>query len=195
MTTRAGWPLVDFAAACLSGGARFLQVRGKDLASGALLDAARRIVALARPSGAIVIVNDRADVAKLAAADGVHLGQDDLSPAAARALLGPDAIIGRSTHTPAQLDAASREPIDYVAIGPIFGSATKATGYDAVGVEMVRRATAIGRPVVAIGGITLENAVAVIEAGAAAVAVIGDLLATRDPEERVRAFGERLSRV
>lgn len=147
---------------------------------------------MAHERGALLIVNDRADIAKLAGADGVHLGQDDLNPASARRILGEGGIVGRSTHTEAQLEKAAREPVDYVAIGPVFATSTKATGYDAVGLEMVRRAARCGRPVVAIGGITLENAPSAIGAGASSVAVIGDLL-TGDPALRARAFVEELS--
>jgi len=200
---RARWRPIDVARACLSGGARFLQVRAKTKSAAALLDLVSDVVTLARPSGALVVVNDRADVAKLAGAAGVHLGQDDLAPAGARSILDlpaisrgraeeSRAIIGKSTHTDDQLAAAAREPVDYVAIGPVFHTHTKATGYQAVGLEMVQRATRPGLPVVAIGGITLENARSVIDAGAASVAVIGDLLATGDPEARVRAFLARL---
>ncbi len=192
---RAGWPLLALADACLNGGARFVQVRGKDLASGELLEAACAIAALARDAGAIVIVNDRADIAKMAGADGVHLGQGDLGSSAARAILGESAVIGRSTHTTIQLEAAAREPVDYVAIGPVFGTRTKNTGYDAVGLAMVKIAAGGGRPVVAIGGITLDNAASVIEAGAASVAVISDLMATGDPERRVREYVARLERI
>jgi len=145
-------------------------------------------VALARPRDAVVIVNDRADIAKLAGAEGVHLGQDDLSPLAARAILGPAALIGRSTHSIAQIEAASTEPVDYLAIGPVFGTTTKATGYDAVGLGMVTKAASTGRPVVAIGGIKLHNAASVIAAGAASVAVISDLLVTGDPKQRTTEF-------
>lgn len=192
--SRSGWSLESLASAFLDGGARFLQLRAKTLSGEEFLAAAARVVALAHARGAIVIVNDRADIAKLAGADGVHLGQDDLDPAAARQLLGAGAIIGRSTHTEAQLAAAVAEPVDYVAIGPVFGTSTKATGYDAVGLEMVRRAATVGRPVVAIGGITLGNAASVIAAGAASVAVISDLL-TDDPAARTRAFVEQVSSV
>ncbi|MGE0444894.1 MAG: thiamine phosphate synthase, partial [Vicinamibacterales bacterium] len=162
-----------------------------------LLELVTAVLALARPAGATIIVNDRIDVARLAGADGVHVGQDDLPPAEARALLGPDAIVGFSTHTPEQIEAAVREPISYLAIGPVFGTATKATGYDAVGLERVRFAVEKARrlppsggslPVVAIGGITLENAPAVVAAGASQVAVIADLL-VGDPEARVRRYG------
>jgi thiamine-phosphate pyrophosphorylase len=139
-----------------------------------------------------VIVNDRADIARLSGADGVHVGQADLSPAVVRRVFG-SGILGRSTHTVAELEIAAQEPVDYVAIGPVFGTSTKATGHDAVGLEMVRRAAAGGRPVVAIGGITLDNALSVIEAGARSVAVISDLMTGGDPAARVRAYVERLS--
>ena len=116
---------------------------------------------------------------------------------AARRLLGASAVVGLSTHTPEQIAAAAAEPISYLAIGPVFGTQTKAIGYDAVGLERVRLAVtgAHGRPVVAIGGITLERAPSVIEAGASAVAVIGDLLATGNPEARVRQYLDRLSAI
>jgi thiamine-phosphate pyrophosphorylase len=192
VAARAGWTAAALADAFLDGGVRFLQLRAKSLSGADFLDAAREIVALAHRRGASLIVNDRADIARLAGADGVHLGQDDLPPAAARAIVGPSAMIGRSTHTVAQLEAAAREPVDYVAIGPVFGTATKATGYDAVGLDMVRRAAAFGRPLVAIGGITIDNAASVIAAGAASVAVISDLFATGDPAQRAREFLERL---
>lgn len=191
----AGWSVPDLAAAFLDGGARFLQVRGKNLSGRDLLNAASAVVQLARPRGAIVIVNDRPDIATLAGADGVHLGQEDLSPAQARVVVGPAALVGRSTHSAAQVERAAREPIDYVAVGPVFGSSTKATGYDAVGLTLVRAAAATGHPVVAIGGITLETAGSVIAAGAAAVAVIGDLVATGDPAARTREYIARLERI
>ncbi|PYR47988.1 MAG: thiamine phosphate synthase [Acidobacteria bacterium] len=180
----AGWRPVDLARAFIAGGARFLQLRAK-----------------AMPGGAVI--NDRADIARLASADGVHVGQDDLAPAAVRLLVGEHAIVGLSTHTLEQVDEAVRlsvgpsRAITYVAIGPVFGTTTKATGYEAIGLAMVReasrRAGARGLPLVAIGGITLERAASVIEAGAASVAVISDLLATGDPEGRVREFIARLS--
>jgi thiamine-phosphate pyrophosphorylase len=192
---RAGWPLVAAAEACLNGGARFVQVRAKNFGSGELLNAVRAIVAMARRAGATTIVNDRPDVARMAEADGVHLGQTDLPPSAARGIVGAAAIVGRSTHTPAQIDAAVREPIDYVAIGPVFATSTKATGYEAVGLTMVERAARSGRPVVAIGGITIETAASVIGAGASSVAVISDLFATGDPEGRVREYIARLERI
>ena len=172
-------------------------MRGKHLSSRDLLLQTTAIVA--RAEGAQVIVNDRGDVARLAGAAGVHVGQDDLPPAAVRTLVGPDAIVGVSTHTRPQRDAALDAPVNYVAIGPVFSTATKDTGYSSVGLARVTDASVAARqrglPTVAIGGITLENAVSVIDAGAAAVAVISDLLATGDPCARTRAYLQRLSRL
>jgi len=182
---------VDFAAACLDGGAAFLQVRAKDLASGAFLDATRAIVERAQRVNATVVVNDRADIARLAGAAGVHVGQEDLPPDACRLVLGEAALVGRSTHTPLQIGDALAEPISYVAIGPIYRTASKDTGFDPVGLDGVtaaaRQARARSCPVVAIGGITLARAPAVLAAGADAVAVIGDLIGP-DPGRRVREF-------
>jgi thiamine-phosphate pyrophosphorylase len=195
----AGWTLLDLAGACLSGGARLFQIRAKNAASGWLLDTAAAIVERARHADAVVIVNDRADVARLAAADGVHVGQDDLSPAGARRILGDTAVVGLSTHTPDQVDAALAQPISYLAVGPVFGTSTKATGYSAVGLSLVREAAARARlagvPVVAIGGITLNTAAGVLDAGAAAVAVIGDLIGAGDPEAQVREYVRRLGSI
>lgn len=191
---RAGWSLVDFAAACIDGGARLLQVRAKAMGSGVMFDATEGIMARAKPANALVIVNDRADVARAAGAGGVHVGQDDLTPRQARVVVGSEAVVGFSTHTIAQLERALGEPISYAAVGPIFGTATKATGYDPVGLGHLTRAVErasdlrLALPIVAIGGITLERAPSVIAAGAASVAVISDLLTTGDPAARVRQF-------
>jgi thiamine-phosphate pyrophosphorylase len=197
VAARAGWTLVDLASAYLEGGARLLQLRAKGAPSGELLDLASAIVLRAHAAGGIVILNDRADIARLAGADGVHVGQDDLGPSAVRSMVGPASLVGLSTHTTEQVDRALREPIGYLAVGPVFGTETKATGYDAIGLDRVRyaavRAGARGVPVVAIGGITLERAADVLAAGARSVAVISDLLSTGDPETRVRAYVDRLA--
>lgn len=194
----AGWTILDLATAFLRGGARFLQLRAKSMPGDAFLATASALVRLAHHHQTRLVINDRADIARLSGADGVHVGQDDLPPVAVRALVGKEPLVGLSTHTLDQVDAAVREPVNYVAIGPVFGTVTKQTGYETVGLGMVReaarRAAAHGLPLVAIGGITLEKAAAVLDAGAASVAVIGDLLVTPDPEARVRAFVERLSR-
>jgi thiamine-phosphate pyrophosphorylase len=187
-------PLVDLAGAYLRGGVRLVQIRAKRAGSAWFLQAARAIVALAREAGATVVVNDRADVALLSGASGVHVGQDDLAPSAVRRVVGDQVIVGLSTHTLEQLEAAAAAPVDYLAIGPVFPTGTKTTGYEAVGLEMVRRAKAVAgeRPLVAIGGITLATAPDVIAAGAASVAVIADLVSTGDPTVRARAFVDRL---
>ena len=194
---RAGWRSLDLARAFLAGGARFLQLRAKQLAGDAFLETASAIVELARPLGAIVIVNDRADIARLAGAAGVHVGQEDLAPRDVRKVVGGDAVVGLSTHTVEQLEKALDEPVSYVAIGPVFGTTSKVTGYEAIGLERVadasRRAAARGLPLVAIGGITLERAASVIEAGATSVAVIGGLLATGDPERQTRGYLNRIN--
>jgi thiamine-phosphate pyrophosphorylase len=196
LAATAGWTPVDLARAFLDGGARFLQLRAKTMSGAALVDTAAAVVELAHAAGAIVIVNDRADIARLAGADGVHVGQEDLSPQQVRTVAGPSAIVGLSTHTVEQVDRAVLEPVGYVAVGPVFATATKATGYDRIGLEMVgdaaARTGAHQRPLVAIGGITLENARAVLDAGATSVAVIRDLLAGGGPESRVRAFLQAL---
>ena len=196
IAARLGWTMGDLAAAYLSGGATLLQLRAKKAPSGWLLDAATTIVALAHRANATVIVNDRADIARLSGADGVHVGQDDLAPASVRRIVGAEtgvgAIVGLSTHTTEQLERAVHEPVSYIAIGPVFGTDTKATGYSSLGLEAVRRAAARtgerGVPLVAIGGVTLATAPEVIRAGASTVAVISDLVATGDPAARVRAY-------
>jgi thiamine-phosphate pyrophosphorylase len=186
-----GWRPHDLARAFLAGGARLLQLRAKTLPGGAFLDLADAVAAEAGRAGATLIVNDRPDIARLVDAAGVHVGQDDLRPSDARRIVGADAIVGLSTHTVDQIDAALAQPITYLAIGPTYSTATKATGYVAVGLSAIadasRRAGATGHPVVAIGGITLETAPAVIAAGAASVAVITDLV-SQDPEKRVRQY-------
>ena len=181
-------------AALIEGGARFIQLRDKDPSSGARLARADAAVALARPAGARLIVNDRADLARLAGADGVHVGQEDLAVDDVRRIVGPAAIVGVSTHDEAQVAAAVRTSATYIAVGPIYGTLSKDTGYTARGLALVRHAArASARPVVAIGGITLERAPEVIAAGAASVAVISDLLTGGDPAARTRAFLDGLS--
>jgi thiamine-phosphate pyrophosphorylase len=188
----AGWDLLDLAHAFLAGGARFLQLRAKRLPGARLLATAEALARLVQDAGGVLIVNDRADVARLAGASGVHVGQMDLAPSLVRPIVGPDAIIGASTHSAAQVERMLAEPIDYLAIGPVFETHTKDTGCAAVGLEGVRAAAALAaaahRPLVAIGGITCERAPRVLEAGAAAVAVIGALLTDGRPEARVREF-------
>jgi len=191
-----GFDPVDLARAFFAGGARLVQVRAKSLASGPYLELCETVVRAGAAHGALVVVNDRPDIARLAGAAGVHVGQDDLPVEAARRVAGPRALVGLSTHDTAQLEAGAASSADYLAVGPVFGTRTKETGYEAVGLDLVRRAAAIARrkPVVVIGGVTLGTAAAAIAAGATSVAVISDLLATGDPEARVREYLRRLGR-
>ncbi len=160
------------------GGANLIQLREKHLSPREFYDQAVEAMRVARSRDVRIIINDRVDVAMAVGADGVHLGQDDFPPQAARRLLGDGAIIGLSTHNVEQGVQATRTGVDYIAIGPIFGTTTKDNPDPIVGLtglERVRRAvTKI--PIVAIGGISSENALQVIEAGADAVAVISALL-------------------
>lgn len=164
----------------LAGGIRLIQLRAKGMASGPMLVLAEALLVRTRAAGAQLLINDRADIAAMCGADGVHVGQDDLTPAEVRRLLGPDATVGLSTHTDAQVSEALTQPVSYIAVGPVFGTHTKATGYDAVGLAQVRRAAAAaavaGVPVVAIGGITVDRAREVLDAGADTVAVISDMV-------------------
>jgi thiamine-phosphate pyrophosphorylase len=180
----------------LDAGVRLVQLRAKTLETGALLELTDRAVALAGAVGASLIVNDRADVVRMAGAAGVHVGQDDLRPADARRVVGPYRLVGFSTHTDAQLEDGCGEPVDYLAMGPVFATGTKRDHAAPVGLAGVSRAAAraarAGRPLVAIGGITIATAPAVIAAGAGAVAVIGDLMST-DPAGRIRDFLKALS--
>ena len=159
----------------LDAGAKILQFRHKSFLSREAFAWLERIAELARAAGATLVVNDRADLAKSFGA-ALHLGQDDLLPRVARRVIGPDAVIGFSTHNEAQLRAACAEPADYLALGPIFGTITKDNPDPTVGLAELRRLRPLcNHPLVAIGGITRANARQVLEAGADSVAVIGDL--------------------
>jgi len=188
---RHGWGVCDLARAYLEGGARLLQLRASDATSGEFLALCDEIVAAAAAVGASVIVNDRADIALLAGAAGVHLGQSDLPPEAVRKHLPTGALIGLSSHTRQQVADSIEAPIDYVAVGPVYPTSTKDTGYAPVGLELVSYAARLHprRPIVAIGGITAERATAVIQAGAATVAVVSDLLS----DDPTRAVADYLS--
>lgn len=182
----------------LAGGARLIQLRDKAASAKELLDAARACLAVTRPAGAKLIINDRVDVALTADADGVHLGQDDLTVAEAREILGQGKIIGLSTHTLEQFHAALRTSADYLAVGPVYPTTTKENPSPVVGLELLAAARAItDRPIVAIGGITIERATAVLDAGADCVAVISalypwpeklDLLSKPDITGQTRKF-------
>lgn len=162
----------------IAGGAKFIQLREKRAAALDFFEGARKAIEFAHARKVKIIVNDRVDIALAAKADGVHLGQDDLPPDAARKILGERAIIGFSTHTPAQIAEAARLPVDYAAIGPVFQTSSKENPDAVVGLKGVKAARAIigDFPLVAIGGINLENASEVFESGADSIAVIGAIL-------------------
>jgi thiamine-phosphate pyrophosphorylase len=168
----------------IEGGAGVVQIRMKSSPAGAILEAARQIVALSR-GRALVVVNDRADLAVLAGADGVHVGDDDLPAAEARRIVGPGMLVGRSTRTLAEARAAIADGADHVGFGPLFGTRTKEIAAAPRGLPALQElATALHAPVVAIGGITLATIADVARAGAAAAAVIEDLFSRGDVRER-----------
>jgi thiamine-phosphate pyrophosphorylase len=183
---------VILAKALFDGGARLVQLRNKKAGARELLEQVERILASA-PDDARVIVNDRADVARIAGAAGVHLGQADLPPVVVRGILGADGIVGFSTHNLEQAFAAEMMSPDYIAVGPIFRTSTKENADPVVGLEnLAAICRAIRTPVVAIGGIQLENAREVIEAGAASIAVISDLLRATNVVMRTRQWIDKV---
>lgn len=190
------WPAdpVSQARAACRGGAQVLQLRAKHTIDSSVLAWAREIRSLTDAAGVRFVVNDRFDLALAAGADAVHLGQDDLPPSEVPAAVRAKLAIGRSTHTLEQARAASQEPIDYLAFGPLFGTSSKDSEYDARGLPALR---AIAKqvaplPVVAIGGIDCSNARSVIEAGAAGVAVIGAVAGASDAVTVVRELASAI---
>jgi thiamine-phosphate pyrophosphorylase len=170
-------------------GVELIQYRDKTASSRRYFEISRQLSKVLGPRGARLIVNDRPDVALLAGAGGVHVGQEDLSVEDARAVCGPDRWVGVSTHSLEQLAAADHTSADYVAFGPIFQTATKKNPDPVVGTELLRKARAITKkPLVAIGGITLERAAEVYRAGADSLAVIRDLICAPDPAVRAREY-------
>jgi len=186
---QSGWDVHDLAQAYLAGGARLLQLRASDVTSGEFLSLCDQVIVAASDVGARVLVNDRADIAVLAGAAGVHLGHSDLPAGAVRKHLPAGALIGLSTHSRRQIADSVEDAIDYVAVGPVYPTRTKETGYAPVGLELVSYAAELHprRPIVAIGGITLENAAFALKAGATTVAVVSDLLRS-DPARTVADY-------
>jgi thiamine-phosphate pyrophosphorylase len=180
-------------AAALRGGADVIQLRDKALDDDGLLAAARAFRAAADAAGAIFILTDRPDLAAASGADGVHLGQDDVTPAAARSLVGPEAVIGRSTHEPAQADAAQADPeVDYLGVGPVHATPTK-PGRPAAGLEYVAHAAAtVGKPWFAIGGLEAGNVHEVLHRGATRIVVVRAITEAADPEAAARALRDAL---
>ena len=170
-------------------GVRLLQFRNKSASSRELFESSSRLSSLLTPRGVSFFVNDRADVAFLAGATGVHVGQEDLGVAEARSVIGTGKLVGVSTHNLEQFQRAAKTTADYVAVGPVFSTSTKANPDPVVGIEFIRRIRPLtDKPIVAIGGITLEHAAEVVEAGADSVAVISDILLAPDPAQRARQY-------
>jgi thiamine-phosphate pyrophosphorylase len=185
---------VAIAEAALAGGVDMIQLRDKTGSVRDLLPQARAIQRLCRSRGALFIVNDRVDLALAADADGAHVGQEDLPAEDARRLLGPRRVLGVSTHNLAQADAARAAGADYIGFGPMFATGTKETGYAPRGLEALREVRrAVSFPILAIGGINLENVASVIHAGATAPAVISAVAAAPDIAAAAAAFRQRVA--
>jgi thiamine-phosphate pyrophosphorylase len=177
----------------IDGGAKLIQLREKRLSPKQFYREAVEAIEIARIAGAKIIINDRVDIALVTKADGVHLGQDDLPPEQARNVLGPEAIIGFSTHNVGQAVQAANKPVDYIAAGPVFATSTKDKPDPTIGPAELRAISETFRdiPLVAIGGITAENAQSALDAGADSVAVVSYLMT--DPEQislRMKELGQ-----
>lgn len=188
-SVRPGLDLAHAARAVIEGGAGVVQLRLKRLPDRAALALCQQVVAIARPLGARVLINDRVDLALISRADGVHLGEDDLPIAHARALLGPAALIGATTRTLAQIQQAAADGADHVGLGPVFSTSTKRVPHPLLGLEGLQQIAALSPlPIVAIAGVRLDNIEAVARAGAHCAAVAGGLLEADDLLERARAL-------
>lgn len=190
-----GWTIPDLGGALFDGGATLVQLRCSHYSLAKFLACADDLVARASRYGAQVIINDRIDVATMSGADGVHVGQDDLSVRVVKRLSEPGFVVGVSTHTVEQFSVIGDLGVDYAAVGPIYDTRTKDTGYPAFGLKVIKTARSFTGPVplVAIGGITLETGLDVLAAGATSVAVITDVFTGGDPTQRTRDYVERLS--
>jgi thiamine-phosphate pyrophosphorylase len=179
----------DWLRAAVRGGVDLLQLRDKSLDDAGLVEAAREF----REAGALFVLNDRPDLVEACGADGVHVGQEDATPASARAAVGPERIVGRSTHEPSQADAADADPdVDYLAVGPVHETPTK-PGRPAAGFEYVDYAArTVGKPWFAIGGLDRTNVGAVVERGATRIVVVRAITEAPDPEAAARALRDAL---
>jgi thiamine-phosphate pyrophosphorylase len=187
--------IVQFAEQFAGAGVQIIQLRLKSASAAVVCAQARALLACLQPSGVRLIVNDRPDIAAIVGAGGVHVGQDDLPVEAARQICGPAQWVGVSTHNLAQLSEADLTSADYIAVGPIFPTASKGNPDPVVGVEFLRAARRLTRkPLVAIGGITADTAEQVYRAGADSLAVISDLIRAADSKARVRAYAAAFDR-
>jgi thiamine-phosphate pyrophosphorylase len=184
---------LEFTDRLLHAGVRLFQYRNKNAPARELLQASQALSIDVFQWGAKFIVNDRADIARLSGAAGVHLGQDDLEVDLARQIVGDEAIVGVSTHNRQQFEAAVKTSADYIAVGPVFATVSKRNPGPVAGTQLIREVRGMtSKPIVAIGGITVDNAREVLDAGADSLAVISDILTARNPAERARQFLEIL---
>jgi thiamine-phosphate diphosphorylase len=186
-------PETECAEKLAAAGVRLLQYRNKRASARELFESSKRLSSLLIPQGVTFVVNDRADVALAADASGVHVGQEDLGAEAARSVVGDGKLLGISAHNLEQFKQAADTSADYVAVGPVFATSTKANPDPVVGIELIRQVRSLtNKPIVAIGGITLERAAEVMRAGADCVAVISDILLAAHPGQRARQYLELL---
>jgi thiamine-phosphate pyrophosphorylase len=182
-------PEIECAEKLADAGVRLLQYRNKVASARELFESSKSLASLLIPRGVTFVVNDRVDVASAAEASGVHVGQEDLRADAARSVIGTGKLLGVSTHNLDQFRDAVATSADYVAVGPVFSTSTKANPDPVVGIEFIRTVRALtDKPIVAIGGITLERAAEVVQAGADSVAVVSDILLAPDAGQRTRQF-------
>jgi thiamine-phosphate pyrophosphorylase len=185
---------IDCALSLTEAGVRLLQYRNKSAPARQYLESSRKLAEVLLPEGVSFFVNDRPDVAFLAGASGVHVGQDDLDVEQTRQVVGRDKLVGVSTHNLEQFERAAVSSPDYIALGPIFSTSSKANPDPVVGLELLRKVRRLtSKPIVAIGGISLELAASVIEAGADSVAVISGILGAPEPAQRARQYIETLA--
>jgi thiamine-phosphate pyrophosphorylase len=186
-------PETECAQKLADGGVRLLQYRNKRASARELFESSKQLSSLLVPQDVTFVVNDRADVALAAGASGVHVGQEDLAVEAARSVIRDGKLLGVSTHNLEQFRQAADTSTDYIAVGPVFSTSTKANPDPIVGIELIRQARSLtDKPIVAIGGITMERAAEVIRAGADSVAVISDILLAPHPGQRARQYLELL---
>ena len=182
-------PETECAEELAAAGVRLLQYRNKRASARELFESSIKLVSRLAPLKVSLIVNDRADVAALAGADGVHVGQEDLVVEGAREVVGAEKLLGVSTHNLEQFQRAADSSADYIAVGPIFATGTKSNPDPVLGTKFIRKVRLLtDKPIVAIGGITLECAAEIIESGADCVAVISDILGAPEPGMRARQY-------
>ncbi len=188
--------IADVVQQAIEGGVTLVQLREKSLPHALFIEEARTLKGICRAQGVPLIVNDNIEVARAADADGIHLGQSDSSPQEARARLGPDAIIGLSIENPEQARAATALDIDYIAASPVFATPTKTDTAPPLGLDGLRAIRALcDKPLVAIGGINLSNALSVLRAGANGIAIVSAIMATTDPCQAARDFASLRSQL